>query len=129
MASGEYKQDSTRSRLRPAFSWLSDRYMSFLFIIPTLIILLFIAIYPLIWSLSASFTNRTLNSREGSIEWVGTENYVELLTDDDPWERFVTTGRIVAPAVFIELVLGFGVAMLLNRKFAGRSLLMTMMLI
>jgi len=114
---------------KPAFSWLTDRWMSFLFVTPTLLVLLFIAIYPLIWSLSASFTNRTLTSSADEIEWVGTENYVELLTEDRPWDRFVTTGRIVVPSVLIELVLGFGIAMLLNRKFAGRSILMTMMLI
>jgi multiple sugar transport system permease protein len=91
--------------------------------------LLFIAIYPLIWSLSASFTNRTLLSKPDQIEWVGTDNYVEVLTDNRAWERFVATGRIVAPSVVIELLLGFGIAMLLNRKFAGRSVLMTMMLI
>ena len=114
---------------KPAFSWLTDKIMSFMFVTPTLLILLFIAIWPLIWSLSASFTNRTLLSKPDEVEWVGTENYVELLTEDRPWDRFVTTGRIVAPSVLIQLILGFGIAMLLNRKFAGRSFLMTMMLI
>ncbi|MEO1287638.1 MAG: sugar ABC transporter permease [Chloroflexota bacterium] len=125
------EQDSKgkRQHNRPAFSWFTDRWMSFAFVLPTLIILLFIAIYPLIWSLSASFTNRALDSSPEEIEWVGFENYTELLTEDRPWDRFVTTGRIVVPSVLIQLVLGFGIAMLLNRKFAGRSVLMTMMLI
>lgn len=121
--------ESPHKAIHPAFSWLSDRWMSILFILPTFLILLFIAIYPLVWSLSASFTNRSLDSRPDDIEWVGTANYTELLTEDRPWERFITTGRIVVPAVLIELVLGFGIAMLINRKFAGRSVLMTMMLI
>ena len=129
MASETIGQDKPKHGSKPAFSWLSDGWMSFLFTMPTLIILLFIAIYPLIWSLSASFTNRTLSGSADTAEWVGTENYAELLTDERAWERFVTTGRIVVPSVLIELVLGFGIAMLLNRKFAGRSVLMTMMLI
>lgn len=116
-------------RPRPIWNWLSDRWLSFAFVMPTLAILLFIAVYPLVWSLSASFTNRTLLSREGTVEWIGTDNYQEVLTDDRAWERFVVTGRIVGPSVLIELVLGFAIAMLLNRKFAGRGLLMTMMLI
>lgn len=118
-----------RLQNRPAFSWFTDRWMSFAFVMPTLLILLFIAVYPLIWSLSASFTDRALNSNADQIEWVGTENYGELLTEDRPWDRFVTTGRIIVPSVLIQLVLGFGIAMLLNRKFAGRSVLMTMLLI
>lgn len=120
---------SARSSLRPAFSWLTNRRLSFLFVTPTFLILLFIAIYPLIWSLSASFTDRTLLSAPGEVEYVGTENYAELLTEDRPWERFVATGHIVGFSVLFQLLLGFGIAMLLNRKFAGRGLIMTIMLI
>ena len=121
------KNSPESRRMNPAFSWLTDRWMSFLFVIPTLLILFFIAIYPLLWSLYYSFTDSALNSNE--VSWIGTENYQEMLTEDRPWDRFVTTGRIVVPSVVIELLLGFGIAMLLNRKFAGRSVLMTMMLI
>lgn len=118
-----------KNHRRPPFSFLTDGRLSFLFVTPTLIILLFIAIYPLIWSLSASFTNRTLLSQEAQIENVGIANYSDLMTDDRAWERFVVTGQIVVPSVLIELLLGFGIAMLLNRKFAGRGVMMTMMLI
>ena len=114
--------------IRPVFSWLTDGRLSFLFVTPTLLILLFIAIYPLLWSLSASFTDRTL-SQSGDINYVGTDNYQELLTEDRPWERFIVTGQIVGFSVLFELIIGFGIAMLLNRKFAGRSIMMTMMLI
>jgi multiple sugar transport system permease protein len=51
------------------------------------------------------------------------------LTNERAWERFVVTGQIVVPSILIELLLGFGIAALLNRQFAGRSVLMTMMLI
>lgn len=120
---------SKRASLRPAFSGLTDGRLSFLFVTPTLLILLFIAIWPLYTSLRASFTNATLLTKAEDVEWVGTENYVDVLTKDRAWDRFVVTGRIVMPSVVIELVLGFGIAMLLNRKFTGRSTLMTMMLI
>lgn len=127
MTQEKIKSSPNSRRMNPAFSWLTDRWMSFLFVIPTLLILLFIAIYPLARSLNASFTNRA--SDNPNTEYVGTENYVDMLTENRPWKSFVVTGRIVVPSVLIELVLGFGIAMLLNRKFAGRSVLMTMMLI
>ena len=133
MSSNTVNAEQPKSRpsgtIQPAFSWLTDGVLSFLFVTPTLLILFFIAIYPLIWSLSASFTNRALDKPAEATEWVGTENYVDVLTHERAWERFVVTGRIVVPSVVIELVLGFAIAMLLNRKFAGRGLLMTMMLI
>ena len=120
---------SSRSSLRPAFSWLTNRRLSFLFVTPTLLILLFIAIYPLIWSLSASFTDRTLLSQPDEIEYIETDNYKELLTKDRPWERFVVTGHIVTFSVLFQLLLGFGIAMLLNRQFAARGVIVTVMLI
>lgn len=122
-------QESKAKHLKPAFSSIKDSYLSFIFVMPTLLILVFIAIYPLIWSLSASFTNRSLDRRAEETEFIGTENYAEVLTNERAWERFVVTGQIVVPSVLIELFLGFGIAALLNRKFAGRGLLMTMMLI
>jgi multiple sugar transport system permease protein len=120
---------SAKKHSSPPFSFLKDSWLSFIFVMPTLLILIFIAIYPLIWSLTASFTNRSLNSRPEEVENIGTENYAEILTNERAWERFVVTGQIVIPSVLIELFLGFGIAALLNRKFAGRSVLMTMMLI
>src|SRR5688500_12157273 len=85
--------------LRPAFSSLKDGWLSFIFVMPTLLILVFIAIYPLIWSLTASFTNRALDSRPDEIENIGTANYAEVLTNERAWERFVVTGQIVVPSV------------------------------
>ncbi len=117
------------SRLRPRFSWLTDRRLAAAFVTPTLLILLFIAVYPLVWSLTASFTNRTLFMPVSQIEYVGTANYADMLTDNRAWERFIVTAQIVVPSVLIELALGFGVAMLLNRQFRGRSGIMTLILV
>jgi multiple sugar transport system permease protein len=61
--------------------------------------------------------------------WVGLENYAKLLADPNIWARFTTTAGLVVPAVLIELLLGFGLALLLNRDFVGRGVLLTVMLI
>jgi multiple sugar transport system permease protein len=121
---------AARQALRPRFSWLTDRWMAVSFITPTLAILLFVSIFPLVWSLYLSFTDWSVIRDAGTVpEWVGTANYVDLLTDKRTWERFIVTGQFVVPAVTLELLLGFGIAMLLNRKFTGRGLIMTFMLI
>lgn len=117
------------SPVRPRFRWLTDRRLATVFVMPTLLILLFVAIYPLVWSLTASFTDRKLNQPNADIEYIANENYEELLTDNRAWERFIVTAKIVVPSVLIELVLGFGVAMLLNRHFRGRGAIMTIILI
>ncbi len=118
------------SRLRPRFGWLSDRAIVWAFLIPTMVLLIAVAIFPLLWSLYLSFTKYSVikDANTGPL-WIGIKNYASLLTDEDVWQRFVTTARFVIPSVGIELLLGFGLAMLLNRKFRGRDYLMTVMLI
>lgn len=117
-------------RIRPRLSWFSDRWIAISFLTPTMLLLLFITVFPLVWSLYLSFTEWSVIDDAGKIpEWIGTANYWELLTDQRTWQRFVVTGQFVVPAVTVELLLGFGIALLLNRKFAGRGVIMTLLLI
>jgi multiple sugar transport system permease protein len=120
---------SAAGRLRPRFGWLSDRPLVWLFLSPTMILLLLIAIFPLIWSLYLSFTRYSVikDSETGPV-WIGLQNYAQLLSNKDIWGRFITTANFVVPAVVIELLLGFVLALLLNRNFKGRGALMTLML-
>jgi multiple sugar transport system permease protein len=116
--------------LKPRFAWLSDVWLARLFLAPTMILLLLIAIFPLIWSLYLSFTQYSvIKDADSGPVWVGLANYAKLLADKNIWARFSTTGSFVVPAVVIELVLGFGLALLLNRDFQGRGTLLTIMLI
>jgi multiple sugar transport system permease protein len=128
--------DLTRERapavpgVRPRFGWLSDRAIVWAFLTPTMLLLLAIAIFPLFWSLYLSFTKYSVikDAATGPV-WIGLRNYASLLDDDAIWLRFVTTARFTIPAVAIEFLFGFGLALLLNRKFRGRDWLMTFMLI
>jgi multiple sugar transport system permease protein len=123
-------QPSAAGRLRPRFVWLTDRRLATLFLTPTLVLLLLIAIFPLIWSLYLSFTQYSvIQDAATGPQWVGLRNYAQLLSDKDIWNRFSLTASFVVPAVGIELVLGFALALLLNRNFRGRGGLMTLMLI
>src|SRR5258708_6424411 len=117
-------------RLRPRFGWLSDRALATLFIAPTMVLLLAIAIFPLIWSLYLSFTKCSIikDADTGPL-WIGVSIYGRLLVDDDVWGRCGTTARFVISAVGIEFLFGFGLALLLNRNFKGRGLIMTLMLV
>jgi multiple sugar transport system permease protein len=122
------------SDVNPRFNRVTDRWIAVGFLTPTMLLLLFITVFPLVWSLYLSFNEWSV-TRDAlrAPEWVGTANYVELLSDtrlgERTWERFIVTGQFVVPAVTLELLLGFGVALLLNRKFAGRGALMTLLLV
>jgi multiple sugar transport system permease protein len=115
--------------------------MAWLFVSPTVLILLAIAIFPLIWSLGFSFTNYKVTGNTDPItglavsyKWVGLHNYQALLTDNDLtydsiWHQFTVTAIMVICSVTIEFLLGFGLALLLVRKFAGRGIILTLMLL
>jgi multiple sugar transport system permease protein len=132
-------QPATRS-VRMRFHWLTDKRMAVLFLLPTMVLLLAIAIFPLIWSLRLSFTEWSVigDAGEPAVP-VGFENYEAILgLGESPSQlrlgrevadRFAITGRFVIPAVTIELVLGFGLAWLLHRTGRGRGLLMTLLLV
>src|SRR5205823_5321795 len=123
-------QPGESGQLRPRFVWLTDRRLAAIFLTPTMLLLLLIAIFPLIWSLYLSFTQYSvIQDAATGPRWVGLRNYAQLLADKNVWNRFTITASFVVPAVGIELALGFALALLLNRNFKGRGALMTLMLI
>ena len=108
---------------------MSDRTIAWLFISPTILLLLAINIFPLIWTIRTSLTNYKANMGWMKIRFVGIGNYVDILTDSDLWEAMQTTAHFVFWSIFFEVVLGFGLALLINRKFRGHSFWTTVILL
>lgn len=103
-----------------------------MFILPTIILLVVINIFPLFWSLILSFSNFT--ARMPSVwgknpRMIGTENYVRILTDPDMWKKFITTAKYVIMSVGGEMILGFGLALLLQAKFKGKGIISTLLVL
>ena len=108
---------------------LSDRAIAWLFISPTIILLLAINIFPLIWTIYLSFTNYRANQPGRVIRWVGTRNYERLLGSDDVWEYLQATAHFVGWTMALQILIGFGLALLINRNFKGASFWTTVILI
>jgi multiple sugar transport system permease protein len=119
------------ARLRTRFRWLSDGLLGTFFLSPTLILLLFVTVFPLIWSLYLSFTSYGVirDPEWTKAAWIGLQNYIELLKSEKLWGRFALSAAFVVPTVTLEFLLGFGIALLLNREFAGRGFISTIILI
>src|SRR5260221_8821853 len=103
------------------FRWLTDKLLVNIFLWPTFLLLLFITVFPLLWSLYLSFTSYS-PKRDAvwtAAPWVGLQNYAELLADNNIWARFTTSAAVVIPTVLLEFLLGFGIAFLFNRHFKG----------
>jgi len=82
MASTNLAQRSDSAAIRPRFRWLTDRWIAVSFLTPTMLLLLFITIFPLLWSLYLSFTQwSVIQDADKAPVWIGTANYWELLTN------------------------------------------------
>jgi multiple sugar transport system permease protein len=113
---------------RAAARGLSDIAIRNLFIIPTILFLIVFNIFPLIYSLGYSFTDFRA-STNAPASFVGLQNYRELLNDPFVWSNFAITAQYVIVSVFGQLVVGFGVALLLNRDIPFKGLLTTLLLL
>lgn len=61
-------------------------------------------------------------------EFAGLGNYDLVLSDPAMRESVITTAVLTASVVLVSLVLGLGIALLLDRKFRGRGLVRTMLI-
>lgn len=110
-------------------SGLSDIAIKRLFIAPTLLLLIAMNVFPLVWSLYLSFTDYDALNPTASPRWVGGANYGRVLSDPEFWGYFVRTAGLVSACVGTEFLLGFALAMLLMRVTVGRGLLVALLLI
>ena len=108
---------------------LSDRTIAWLFVGPTIVLLLAINIFPLIWTIRLSFTNDAANKPNAEVKWVGLRNYTRILTDADTWANMQTTAHFLIWTLTFQVILGFALAWLINRKFKGNDLITTLIVL
>ncbi len=108
---------------------LSDRAIAWLFIAPTILLLLAINIFPLIWTVWLSFTNYRANRPNAPVRGVGIDNYRSILTDPDIWAAMQATAHFVFWTIVLQTLIGFSLAYLIDRKFRGHGFWTTVILI
>jgi multiple sugar transport system permease protein len=108
---------------------LSDRAIAWLFIAPTIVLLLAINIFPLLWTLYLSFTNYRANRPNATVLDVGIDNYVSVLTDPDVWAAMQATAHFLFWTIFLQTLIGFTLAYLIDRRFRGHGFWTTVILI
>jgi multiple sugar transport system permease protein len=104
---------------------LKDRGYSF--ILPALFILFLVAVYPLGYMLWLSFQKRLLIFNVSG--FVGWGNYLFLLKDARFWNALKNTVYFTAVSTALELLLGLGIALLINRSFKYRGLITAVILV
>jgi multiple sugar transport system permease protein len=95
--------------------------------LPSLILILSIVIYPLIFAFYLSMTNRILT--QPLVRFIGLKNYINNLGDPRFWGFVRVTAIYVIFAVGFELLIGFALALLLNQDIRGRTVFRIIMLV
>jgi multiple sugar transport system permease protein len=107
----------------------SSHRLAILFIVPSLIFVSVFTLYPIVESFRLSFYRMILTLPWLGQKMVGWENYLDLWTDPVAWQALRTTLIFVAVTVPSELLLGLGMALVMNQAFHGRGVLRAIVLI
>lgn len=102
-----------------------DTWFLIVILAPLVLLLALLIYYPAIDTFQTSLTNRNLRIQRPA-EYIGLENYTDLLGDDEFLE---VTGRsflVVAITLPLEMAVAFSIALLLNEHFPGRGVMRTL---
>ena len=121
--------EATPQRLARRVKGLSDRAIAWIFVGPSIVLLLAINIFPLMWTINLSFTNFKANRPNRAVDYIGFRNYERILTDADTWIAMQATAHFLFWTIFFQVLIGFSLAWLINRKFKGNDLWTTIIVL
>ena len=99
------------------------------FLLPSFCFVALFSLFPIVESLRLSFYRMILTLPWLGERMVGWENYADLATDPVAREALITTLLFIGFTIPLELLLGLGIALVLNEAFPGRGLLRAVVLI
>lgn len=107
--------------------WLDQR-LHYVFTIPTILFVLGMVLFPIIYTFVLSFHSWRLSA---NIPWefVGLQNYVKLFSESRFPVAVFRTFLFAFLALFVEVILGISIALYLNRTFFGKNLVKTAFLL
>lgn len=100
-----------------------------LLLLPTVIVLFLLTIYPTIYSFTLSLNEWNMSNRNAVWEFVGLGNYAKILQDARFWNAAQVTGTYMFGTIATQLVLGLGIALLLQRQVLAAGLVRTALLL
>lgn len=111
--------------LRQRFA-LTDETLKYLLLAPTIVLLLVLTIYPLVFAVAAAL--QTVNVRTGARSFVGLGNFINIFRDQLFWNALKNTAIYTGAGVIVEFVLGMAFALILTEKFLARNVFRTIFL-
>lgn len=123
ITSPSYESEVVRTRRRKRF----DAF-PYILLLPIIILLGAVIVYPLIQAVTLSMTNASLLS-VARARFIGLQNFYNLLNDRTFLDGAWRTVRWVAAVVLGEIALSLPMALFLNRRFAGRTFVRVAMML
>lgn len=107
----------------------SEQQFAWLLLLPALIIVFGMDLYPLVDTLIYSLRDMNLTSSNYGA-FVGLANYLTVLSDTVFWQSLGRTAYFAIVSIIIELVLGVAIALLINDKqLKGRRILQSIIIL
>jgi trehalose/maltose transport system permease protein len=106
----------------------SQTRLAWLLLAPTLAVVAFVALYPLLQTIWQSFTDARLASGREP-QFVGLRNYERLIGDQTFLNSIVVTVQFTVLTIIFEFILGLIIAMVINSNFRGRGAMRAAMLV
>ncbi|MGR3515048.1 MAG: carbohydrate ABC transporter permease [Paracoccaceae bacterium] len=106
-----------------------NRLTPYMFMLPAAVIMAIALIYPLGYMIWGSFRDWDPTQTIGEAEFVGLKNYITLWNDPNFRESLWVTLKFAFFVVTFEMVIGVGLALLLDRNIRGMSMLRTMFIL
>ncbi|MEM2875835.1 MAG: sugar ABC transporter permease [Candidatus Bathyarchaeia archaeon] len=121
------KKNSFFAKLKAEYKW-EEVKIAFLFLLPSLVLIFGMIIYPVLYSLNLSLYNLDLR-RPGNTQFVGLANYIEILQRDYFYNSWRITLQFTAGTVSLGLLLGLGISILLNEDVVGKRFFRSIVLL
>ncbi|WP_215695025.1 sugar ABC transporter permease [Clostridium sp. MCC353] len=113
---------------KPLTMGQKDSILGFVLILPVVLLIALVILYPILYNIRLSFFDVALNPKKPDV-FVGLDNYMRLLTDKEFYKVLITTVLFVAVSVTLSTGIGLGVAILFNRQFPGRGIARSLILL
>ena len=105
-----------------------EQRTGWLLVLPAIILLLLVFAYPIGRAFWLSLFTQNLGTQLKP-EFSGLYNYGRMIDDGRFWQSMWNTSIFTTASVLLELILGMGVALVLNQSFRGRGIVRTITLI
>jgi multiple sugar transport system permease protein len=106
----------------------TEKLTGWLLLIPALLVLALVFVYPILRAFWLSLFTENLGTQLQPV-FSGLVNYTRMIGDGRFWQSLGNTTIFTAISVLLELILGMGIAIVLNQPFRGRGIVRTITII